>query len=374
MPDSTVRQDGSGDFTTLAAALADAGTGAGDTITIDGLWTVNDTAPATVADDNILIIINPSDPAYHDGIYDTTQEHYRLRDETDGTHAITVNNDGCTIDGLAISQEGDISDEGVRMAASGGVLNVENCIVWGDTNISDQDGIFSNVTCTVNVINCIVYDWGRGGVKSQPSAGMTQTWNVNSSTVWRNGRTFSVQGGGISMRTSIGAPTVTVNVFNTISVQNDNTALAEDYHDLGNLAVWSIDNCMDGDGSITDEDPGAVDPLQNRIATDNPAPGVGDFVIFMDITGAAPLDLLLVDNATDNDAQDAHSNTIGAGLTLPILDITADTRERGANEIDMGADSIPAPVPPDEPGLPEYGQGRAAIGDPSVYGATIVRS
>lgn len=31
-------------------------------------------------------------------------------------------------------------------------------------------------------------------------------------------------------------------------------------------------------------------------------------------------------------------------------------------------------VPPVEPGLPEYGQPRAAIGDPSVYGATIVRS
>lgn len=32
------------------------------------------------------------------------------------------------------------------------------------------------------------------------------------------------------------------------------------------------------------------------------------------------------------------------------------------------------PPPPVEPGLPEYGQGRAAIGDPPVYGATIVRS
>lgn len=373
MPDSTVRQDGSGDFTTLAAALADAGTGAGDTITIDGLWTINDTAAATVADDNILIIINPSDPSYHDGVYDITREHYRLRN--DGTFSITVNNDGCTIDGLAISQGGGSSDEGVRMAASGGVLNVENCIIWGDTNVADQDGIFSNVTCTVNVINCIIYDWGRGGIKSQPSAGVTQTWNVNSCTVWRNGLTFSVQGGGISMRTNVGPPTaVNVNVFNTISVENDNTGLSEDYHDLGDLAVWNIDNCMDGDGSITDEDPGAVEPLSNRTATDNPAPGVGNFVIFMDITGAAPLDLLLFDNPTDNDAQNAHSNTIGAGLTLPILDIVINIRERGANEIDMGADSIPAPTPPDEPGLPEYGQGRAAIGDPPVYGATIVRS
>lgn len=36
-------------------------------------------------------------------------------------------------------------------------------------------------------------------------------------------------------------------------------------------------------------------------------------------------------------------------------------------------DEAPPPPPPLEP-HPEYGQGRAAIGDPSVYGATIVRS
>ncbi len=36
--------------------------------------------------------------------------------------------------------------------------------------------------------------------------------------------------------------------------------------------------------------------------------------------------------------------------------------------------SINPIVPPLDPGLPEYGQRRAAIGDPPVYGATIVRS
>ena len=93
MADSTVQEAG-GDFTTLAAALADAGTVAGDTITIQGPWTVDDTAAAVVADNNITVQISSDNVSYHDGFYSTVKNHYRLVVNSAGSHCILVNNTG----------------------------------------------------------------------------------------------------------------------------------------------------------------------------------------------------------------------------------------------------------------------------------------
>lgn len=371
MPTFTVRQAG-GDFSTLASALADAGTAPNDIISIEGLWTVDDDDGATVSDDGITI--QTDNDSYHGGVYDEANNHYRL-EVSSGVNCLTVNNTGCIVDGLAINQASlGASAECIRMGADEGILDVNNCILTASNNVSDQDGLFSSVEVTVNVENCIIYGFARAGIHNQQSSGgLGSTYNINSTTIWDCSKDAAENdGGGIGVfRTN---RTHNMNLYNCCIVEC-NSANSDDYNEDGVLGTvnWNIHNSIDSDGSITDRDAAAVGAIQNLTATDNTSPGVGDFVIFRDITTAV-IDLRLVNNTTDNDAQDAHSATSGAGMTLPILDIEKDIRERGTNEIDIGADSIPSALPPVEPGLPEYGQGRAAIGDPPVYGATIVRS
>ncbi len=378
MADSTVRQDGSGDFTAFATALADAGTVAGDIVTIDDEWTIDDTLACTVTDDDITGRILSSDPAYHDGFYDESKNHYRLA-VSDGNHCLTINNTGCIIDGLAISQDSaTVSAEGIRLAISGGTTTINNCIIQAIAAIADQDGIFMGDdpgTCIAE--NTIIYGFGRSGIQPQMFSGgvKTQTWNINSCTI-RNCQTVEdADGGGISVFSEDSDHIYVMNVFNTIVV-DCNTASADDFNEGADgeaTVTWNIDNSISSDSSITSRDAGAVGALENRTSTDNPSPGVGDFVIFKDITTAV-INLLLQDNADDNDAQDAHSATSGAGLTLPILDITAEVRDRDPNMIDIGADEAELTPPAPAAGLPEYGQLRTAIGDPAVYGATILRS
>lgn len=370
MPTRTVRQAG-GDFSTLASALADAGTVAGDTISIEEAWTIDDTVGAVINDDDISILTD--NDAYHNGVFAPANNDYRLV-VSSGATCLTVNNDGAIIDRLALVQAGGgISDECIRIAIADATIIISNGIIRSTTNTADQDGIFSSSSgVNVTIENCIIYGFARAGIQAQVLAGFVQTWNLNSITIWDCALDLAESGaGGISLLMG-GGRTYNVNIFNTC-ILDCNSPASDDYNEAsaGGTGNWDIHNSIDSDGSITGRDPGAVGAIQNRIVTDNGSPGVGDFVIFEDIT-TTPFDLLLQDNSVDNDAQDAHSATSGAGRTLPILDIAGDIRERGANEIDVGADSIPNP--PVDPGLPEYGQGRAAIGDPLVYGATIVRS
>ena len=347
----------------------------GDKVTIEDAGTIDDTAPATVADASITGQIDYDNVSYHGGVYNEDDDHYRL--VVDGNHCITVNNSGCIIDGLAIVQAGvGASDEGIRMAANIGTLTVKHGIIRAATQTSDQDGIHvGNLSGTiVNVENTIIEGFGRAGIAGQPTGGLkNQTYNINSSTMKNCQSVEDVDGGGVAFFQG-GTPTFNINMFNII-IMDCNTPSADDYNEsgAGGTMNWDLQECVASDGSITARDPGAVDPLENRIATDNPAPGVGDFVIFKDIS-ISPFNLLLQDNPIDNDAQHAHSATSGAGMTLPILDITAQVRDRDPNMIDIGADEAEPTPPPDDVNLPEYGQIRTAIGDPPVYGATILRS
>ncbi len=357
MPDSTVQQAG-GDFTNLATALADAGTGNGDTITIQGAWTVDDTLSCSISDNDITVIVNQGNASYHNGVYDESAQHYRLV-VGDGNHCIQVDGQGDNIiDGLAIVQDAaGSSDEGIRQAVSTDSLSILNCIVLASTFTSGQDGIYApNIDGIINAENCIIYGWGRAGCHMQNfSGGVTQTWNINSLTVL-NCETVDNADGGAYEQEGSGGSTLIMNIFNSIGVAGpDTVGSGEDYNTKNTAATWSIDNCIDSDGSITDRDAGAVEPLEDRTATANPAPGVGDFVIFNNVVQATA-NLLLQDVPDDNDAQDAHSNTTGAGMTLPILDITAEVRERGANEIDIGADWVPPTPPAPSADAPKFGQ------------------
>lgn len=363
MPDSTVQQVG-GDFTTLNAGLADAGTGAGDTITIQGPWTVDDTAVCTVADDNITTQIVAGNVSYHNGLYDESNQHYRLVCASSGSHCIQVNNTGCTIDGLVIVQASiGTSDESIRHAVSGGTTTIKRCILTAAGDIEDQDGIFiGSINGTIDVENCIVYRWGRAGIHSQNSTDFTtHTYNINSCSIF-DCTTFTAgseeDGGGIVVKNNAIGTTNTVhniNVFHTIVQQGNVDGPSADYNELGSQGTvnWGISHSIDSDNSIASRDVGGTGNLPNRTPTADGSPGVGDFVIWINITDDTQ-DLHLQDNPIDNDAQDADSTLSAEGLTLPILDIDDEIRDRASNKIDIGADAFP-PIQ-DIIVLPEYGQ------------------
>lgn len=329
----TVKQSG-GDYSTLASALSNASTSASDIISIEGTWSVDDTAAATIIDDNITIQTDAS--SNHFGVEGSA--NYRL--EVSGSHCITCNNTGFDIDGLVVVQTGTgSSDEGIRAGNFAGT--VQNCLIRANTATSSQDGIylFGTAARTVNVINTSIIKFNRGGIHLQNADNTTA--NINSCTIWGNGAD-SVSGsqaaGGIAVANT--SSSSAINVFNTMSLGNTSGTGAADYRDEG-ANTWNIDNCIDSDNTIAGLDGGAVGALASRTITDSAAPGAGDWVMVNDVT-SSPYDLTLQDDATNNDAQDAHSNTTGAGLTLPTLDIEGDTRDTASGKVDIGVDAFPA--------------------------------
>ena len=97
----TVKQTG-GDYSTLSTALAAADIG--DTISIEGAWTVDDSTAVVVSDNNLIIKIGDLNSA-HNGYWDTAENHYRLS-SISSNHTITISAIGVTVDGLSIKQNG----------------------------------------------------------------------------------------------------------------------------------------------------------------------------------------------------------------------------------------------------------------------------
>ena len=347
--DSSVKQSG-GDFTTLNAALADAGTGAGDTITISGTWSVVDSAACTVIDDNITIIATGDSRVTTARHVAGSPDHYRL--EVSGDHCITVNNTGCVIDGLDIQQTGTgSSDEGVRMAINTGTLTIKNNIIWADTKDADQDGVYAGrINCTVNIENTIIYGFHRLSINAQPTTGtaVTQTWNINSSSIFGSYTSADADSGGIGANESITGHAINMNIFNTW-VLDSNTGSAVDYNQYNYgttdaTVTWQISYSIDSDNSIASRDAGGVGNLASRTIRDSQVGG--NEVLVNDITGSPPFDLSLIDNGNNNDAQDAHTTNTAEGMTITATDIDGTARPQNTNheigvfEI-LGAVAIP---------------------------------
>ena len=337
--DVTVQQSG-GDFTTLDAALTDADRADDDTIDIQGIWSVADTTAATTQEAGLIIQIAVANASYHDGVYNPG-DHYRLA-VSGGGHCLTINNTGCTIDGLAISQDSTTtSAEGIRLAINSGSTTIKNCIIQATNVTADQDGVFmGNIAGTCIVFNTIIYGFGRAGLDGQMTSGTrTQNWDVNSCDVHKCQTSEDADGGGIVCFRLGGSTTYNMDIFNSIVMECE-TDSADNFNEsgVGGTATWRIDNSITSDTSISGLDASAVGAVESETV----AYGSGTTeVIFTSET--APVNLLLIDDATNNVAQNAHSITTTArsGQALPTLDITGQTRDTASNKVDIGADAFP---------------------------------
>ena len=217
------------------------------------------------------------------------------------------------------------SDEGIRINV-GNTFTIRNSIVWSDAASNQQDAIFTDKDATVNIENCFCFGFGRSAVQKQ-QVGAAATININSCGFFDCGSVDSAgQEGGIVHDN--GTSTV-YNVHNNWVIDCD--AFGDDYIEL-NAATWNISFSIDSDNSIaTVRDTGSGN-LASRVI--NESTGGGDEIIVVDKT-SLPYDLTLVDDGSNNDAQDAHTTDTVHGITIPSTDIRAGTRPLNTNH-DIG--------------------------------------
>jgi len=344
-----VKQDGTEDYTTLAAAVANAG--ANDVIEIQGSWSADETASITISTSGLTI--RTAGDASHPGHAQGTRTHYRIK-STSG-HVFTIAADDITFDGLDMCQAGTgTSDEVIRISYSGGTVTVKNALIWAANWTSQQDGIYvGSLPVTVNIINSVIHGFMRAGLHAQASTlNSTQTWNINSCLIYGNGdATAELEGGGLNIKninTGYTSRTFNVNIVNSIFLDNHTkpgTSVAQqgDLSVLGDVSGTinlTVVNSIFGDTTPTAA--GNLDTigthsltgvLASRTATDDDTPGTGNWVVLEDITSAIP-DLRLK-SSDENDAQDVHATSTGAGMTIPTLDMLGSSRPQNAN-YDLG--------------------------------------
>ena len=321
MADSTVKPSG-GDFTSVGTALSDSGTGNGDTITVSGDWTsTTDATAAVVADNDITVVVTLGDDARHKGVKVTTNHEIT---HTSTSDAITINSGvtGCVLDGLIIKQGGTTDDaKGVQID---GAVTVKNCIVWTAAATDGQDGIYGSTQVAISIQNTFVSGFAKGGIRSANIDGFV--WDINSCGIYKCGQ---LDHGAAASGITGGDVNNTWNVQNTWSM--DNGAFGGKDYKLEN-PTWNISNCIDSDNSIaTVLDTGGSNFASRTL---NESTQGGNEVIVVDKT-TAPYDLRLVDDATNNDAQDAHTDDEAHGLTILAEDIANTSRPQNTSH-DIG--------------------------------------
>ncbi len=320
----TVKPSG-GDYTALSDALSNGSTLDNDTIEISGDWTsATDTTACTVADIGITVQTKAGDPARHAG-FDNGGTNYELANSAND-HVIQVNQTGCIIDGLILKQASTSnSDEAIRMAATGGTFTLKNSILWSGAATNQQDGMFSSETATVNLENCFIFGFGRSAVQKQGPGAVT--WNINSCGFYSCGSVDSAGDEGGIVHTN-GTSSV-YNIHNTWVIDCD--SLGSDY--LETIAgTWNISFSIDSDNSIATVQDTGTGTLASRVI--NESTGGGNEIIVVDKT-SLPYDLTLVDDATNNDAQDAHTTDTAHSVTILSTDIRAVTRPQNTSH-DIG--------------------------------------
>lgn len=247
-------------------------------------------------------------------------------------NAFTFSDNNCQLIGFIVTGVTGSSAEAVRLTSTGCVIDA--CVLEGDGATADQDAVYQGNSSGVftTVQNCSIYGWLRAGMHLQNSgSAITASMDSYSNTMWNNGW-------GIAWRNDPGPTTsLSFDIIDTVFVGNATADFGRTPGGMATLPTITGNFNMDSDGNAFT--PGAAS-LPNRTATDNPSPGVGDFVIFADITTSATYSLLLQTSA-DNDA---IFTGVGPALEpkIPVTDIALDPR--AGNVADMGCDEAPTAV------------------------------
>jgi hypothetical protein len=333
----TVEQSG-GDYTTLASALSNASTVNGDIISIEGTWTVDDTAPADIVDD---VTIHTDSDSRHNGNYDESDLHYRLVHSSTSAHGLEL--DGAytaTVDGITmVNSSPGTSRECFRCQPdTGDTVLIKNCIFDNEQGTSQQDGVylgFRTPQGTTTFENNIFTRHPRGGINAQQDNTDVIVININSCTFFKCGTNpgTNLEGGGYTQDAHNQQSNLTLNVHNSLFIDCSTvTGSGDGSTDInmrGTQPSLNASYSIVSDTSFTVYLDTGTGNLESRTASDSDSPGTGDWVIFEDIT-TAPYDLRLKTNA-ENDAEDMHTDATEHGITIPSTDIVGTSRPQNTN-------------------------------------------
>jgi hypothetical protein len=337
MASPNINVNGSGTFSTLNSAIADSGTGNGDTINITGSWTGDDTTPVTW--NHNLTVTTDSESKVQQPHSGRTGGSYRLR-PTSG-HAFTVTND-VTMTGVDIQNAATgVSDEVFRCGTGVENVSLTRCILGFASEVDQQDILYQDkdsFTYTISLESCIFYEVGRSIVDLYASTSCTITVNINSCSGYNIGGQGGRSGGTWVGCDNCNNSTITVNMFNNLVGYEMHNAVAEDTtfssstlnSDYNILALSDFQDYFDTHNNVGD---GLLYTF-----TDDADPGTGDKVGLSDVT-TQPYDFELTDHA-NNDAKGFHTTGTGSnsGLSIP-LDVLGNTN---SSPYDVGAFAIQA--------------------------------
>ncbi len=341
-----VRQDGVDAFTTLAAALADAGTGNDDTIFIEGAWSIDDTAACTVADSGITIQTDAT--AKHADRPQEVAGGNTYRHRSASGHSFAVNQTGLIVDGLDIMNESTgTSDEVFRHGhGAASTILVKNSVLGFIAQNEEQDLYYNDQdeNRTVTFEQCMLYNVYRGAVSfyDYGDGGPTATININSCNGYKIGHADSI--GSYPARTGLAGlhmfdnPTVVLNIKNTI-VETGASVPPCASTSATNLTI-NLEDVASNQAAFTDTNEGTLNAakvLNSQTFTDTT--GSSAF-IFEDID-PSPYDLRLQDHANNIAQNKTDVDQVGANLTIPATDISGTSRPQ-ATYYDMGAFEIEA--------------------------------
>jgi len=307
-------------YSTLDSAIDSASTD--DVLEISGTdWAADDDTNVTAT---VAVTIRAASGAECGALVASGIDHYRLIVKSGNAIETTVSLD---ITGVEIANSGTgSSDECIRLNENSISLSVKRCLIYFDSRTDQQDAIYVNAKTgvTVTAENCINWNTYRGFVDAYNSSG---TFNINSCHFYNLG--FSIASdsrSGLVGKTGTGA--TTVNCFNSLIHLFDASYYV--FTASAGENTLTVDRCITNSTAIA-WDNSLTETITDSItsATWATTGATGDYVVVENLTAGSE-DLRLVDNA-DNDAQDAHADASGAGLTMPSTDIVGTSRPVNTN-------------------------------------------
>lgn len=344
-----IKEDGSGNFTSINAFESNGSVISGDTATIEGTWAFDDATKNTW---NKTLTIEATGSSRHSGIPWTTGDTHHRHRPTSG-HSFDVRGN-VTFIGLDLQSSSTTTSDEIFRCGNTSDYNVTatDCLIGFDTagGSSEQDMVYKDKMGASNVFtftNCFIYNMGRNVFdiyKSGATNGGTIDIILNSCTFYDIGSSTQPRATGsiVGIESTV-AVTVNVDAHNCIFGENSGNGtrfLFASTSTTPTIAL-NVDKSIVNDASTkfndADWDTVNVD-CEYDASIVSTLTGTGLEVGLTSLT--SPYDPHLIDNDTDNDAQTAHTTTTGTNSGIAITAQDYVDGDRDITSYDYGCHAI----------------------------------
>ncbi|GEM_PF-1276901 len=163
--------------------ISDLGEPASFVAKIDGVWTAADAITESLVvdgretDEDNFLKIYTTDPARHNGTWDTGAYRLELTSSTQYDAALRLSDEYFTLDGLQILTNVSNNAKGIEITTGDGENYISNNIVKGTT--SDDYGILLEGGNSNHIYNNVIYDWNQAGIFFDNNSNNTTSYLLN---------------------------------------------------------------------------------------------------------------------------------------------------------------------------------------------------